>query len=674
MTLRSIVPVLAVALPAAAQSLQQQHGELLLAAGEPAPGIAGKSVLASFHGLQPPVIGQDGAVLFQARLMPGGVDDRAIYIGRSRDDLRVVVQSGEQAPGLPNGTRLRSSSASSGNALTEQPLLAPFGEVVLFGSRLYDPVTPANTPANADTALFVGAPGALQLLAREGDQVPGLPPGVVFGELDCSRRYCAINADGVAVFVCGLAGAVASSNDAAVVTGTPGNLQVVAREGVSVDGSGLLYATVFGNTLSNRIAINESGEVVLHTRFGGSANNSSNVGVVVWRPGLGAEVVQREGDSVPGMASTVVLVGNPAHNANAWDDSGRTLAGWAIDDGGVTITAANDVVLLYSGVNSSQVVMQEGDPTGLAAGERFGVFVNSTVQCNAAGTFAFATTLRDAAGNTLPNANDTALFVGSAGSWTAVVREGDVLSAIPPTANGPWVCRSVESAIALNARGQLMFEQDANDGVETRDFLLVYDPLLGLRVARDDTETWQTSVGTGQAWGWWETADGSSGDGSTSWFGNDGGFAYLETIDNGVEVAIVRGHSGSMIGSPSTVASTGGQAQALTIDAGVSHAGHLYLVLASGAGSRPGFASPLGPAHVPLNPDAWLSLSLDLANSVVYPSSLGLLDANGRAAASFALPSGVPGLLGVTLHHAAVAFDAAFVHTFSTEAVPLKLL
>ena len=670
-TTRALSAVFLFALPAVAQSLQQRHGGLLLAAGEAAPGIPGKSVLPSPAGFEPPVMGQDGAVVFRARFTPSGVDDVAIYIGRSRDDLRLVVQSGDQAPGLPSGTLLRSSSATSANALTTEPLVAPFGEIVLFGSRLYDPVAPANTPSTADSALFVGAPGSLQLLAREGAQVPGLPAGVVFGELTCSRRWCALNEQGVAVFVCTLAGAVNSSNDAAVIAGTPGNLQVVAREGSTVDGSTLTYSPIFGNTMSQTIAINALGEVLMNTRFGGSANNSNNAGIVAWRPGTGGQVLQREGDGVVGLAG-VVLLDNPAHNANAWDDSGRTLASWRI--GGPNVTSATDTVLLHGDGITNDVVLREGDATGLPGGERIGNTVNSSLQSNAAGTIAFETTLRDANNTPLPSANDTALFVGTTGNWHMVVREGDVIAAIPPTANGPWVCRGVGSPLALNARGQVLFEQDADDGVETRDFLLLYDPVLGLQVARDDEETWQTSAGTGQAAGYWEIADGSSGDGSRSWFVNDGGFAYLEGLSTGIEAAIVRGHSGSLIGTPSTVASAGGETHELTIDCGLPRAGNLYLLLASSSGTRPGFASPLGPAHIPLNPDPWLQLSLDLANSIVYPNSLGLLDGNGRATSAFALPPGAWGLAGETLHHAVVTFDAAFVNTFATEPAPLKLL
>ena len=116
------------------------------------------------------------------------------------------------------------------------------------------------------------------------------------------------------------------------------------------------------------------------------------------------------------------------------------------------------------------------------------------------------------------------------------------------------------------------------------------------------------------------------------------------TIQKGVVRTLVREQPRIPLG-------TGGR-QDYALDAGAANAGRLYL-LAGSYGSEPGFQ--FGAAHVPLNPDSWLSLSLALANTAVYPGSLGFLDAQGRANAAFVLPPiADPALVGTVLEHAFV--------------------
>jgi len=678
------VPLLsfvALATVATGQSLLQQHGEVVLAAGDSAPGIATKTILASWSGVTTPVCDQDGTVLFQARLAPAGVDDRALYLGRSRDDLQLLVQSGSQAPGLPTGTLLRSSNASSGSALENDPAISARGETAFFGSGIFDPTTPSNTPATADTALFWGTIGNVVAIAREGDQVPTLPAGVSFGHLSFERDEHKIGSDGTVCLPCSLTGNVTSNNDAAILTGTPGNLTVVAREGNSVDGSSVTWSTVFGNTMSYSYAINGNGEILLDSKFGGSANNGNDRGLVVWQPGSGATIISREGLQAPGMAPGVITTGNPSSSGNTWNDSGNTLFVWTVTDGGATITTDNNTVVFYGGVGGVSKVLQEGDAVGLPTGETWGHVTNSSLNSNAQGTLALTSQLRDANGNALPSNNDSALLTATAaqwnaGTWQVLVREGEPIVSIPPSANGPWLCGSVNGSVNLNSRGQVLIWQDASDGVDSIDVLLVYDPDHGLRLARDGSETYTTPVGTAQANGWMMFEGNESGGGdSPMWLSNNGEFVVHESLDNGVEAAIIKGHSGALIGTPSTIAATGGT-HTLTIDCGSARANHLYLVVGSLSGTAPGFPSPLGPITIPLNPDAWLNISLGYANSSIYSNSLGLLNGAGQpsAAVTFNLPPGVAGLAGETLHHVVVAFDGAFVNTYATEPAPLKFL
>ena len=112
-----------------------------------------------------------------------------------------------------------------------------------------------------------------------------------------------------------------------------------------------------------------------------------------------------------------------------------------------------------------------------------------------------------------------------------------------------------------------------------------------------------------------------------------------------------------------------GGTQNLVLDAGPAHAGNLYLVLGSASGTAPGFP---GPPALPLNPDSYLTFSLVNPNTLIS-NSLSFLDAGGKAHPAFGLPAGTisPSLAGVTLHHAAVVFDASFVPVSATNAEPL---
>lgn len=130
------------------------------------------------------------------------------------------------------------------------------------------------------------------------------------------------------------------------------------------------------------------------------------------------------------------------------------------------------------------------------------------------------------------------------------------------------------------------------------------------------------------------------------------------TIQKGLVRTLVRDQPRIPLG-------TGGR-QDFALDAGTANAGRLYL-LAGSYGSEPGFQ--FGAVHVPLNPDSWLSMSLALANTVVYPGSLGFLDAQGRGSAAFWLPPiADPSLVGTVLEHAFVLVGSGGV-TFASNPV-----
>ena len=104
--------------------------------------------------------------------------------------------------------------------------------------------------------------------------------------------------------------------------------------------------------------------------------------------------------------------------------------------------------------------------------------------------------------------------------------------------------------------------------------------------------------------------------------------------------------------------------QSLRIEAGVALAGAPYVVLMSGSGHWPGvpLPNPMAPgATLPLNLDAWTSLSSQLAGAAPFVGTIGVLDGTGTASARFALPPlpALASLAGLRFTFAAGGIDAS---------------
>jgi hypothetical protein len=121
----------------------------------------------------------------------------------------------------------------------------------------------------------------------------------------------------------------------------------------------------------------------------------------------------------------------------------------------------------------------------------------------------------------------------------------------------------------------------------------------------------------------------------------------------------------SLVSDGGDVSLSAGGAQSFQLGACPSHAGDVYVFAGSASGTSPGFA--IGGIPVPLNPDPYLSHTLNHAGAPPLEGSVGLLDENGFAQASFTLGRGaVPSLAGVVLHHAYAVLDGG---TLALEAV-----
>lgn len=118
----------------------------------------------------------------------------------------------------------------------------------------------------------------------------------------------------------------------------------------------------------------------------------------------------------------------------------------------------------------------------------------------------------------------------------------------------------------------------------------------------------------------------------------------------------------------------GGGTQVWTLDAGLEHAGGVFLILGSVTGTSPGL--PIDDTEIPLVFDVYTLYTMNSPNATPLEGTFGLLGVLGSAVAQFRLPPGSnPNLVGVELHHAFVVLDAADAEVlFASNAIPVRLV
>lgn len=113
-----------------------------------------------------------------------------------------------------------------------------------------------------------------------------------------------------------------------------------------------------------------------------------------------------------------------------------------------------------------------------------------------------------------------------------------------------------------------------------------------------------------------------------------------------------------LTGAPPAVSLSGGGAQTLTLRAALLYAQEPWVVLGSFTGTSPG--NVLEGYLLPLNLDPYTLHTLRFPNTPPVIESFALLDPQGSATGTFAVPPLTnPVLAGLTLHHAALVLRAA---------------
>jgi hypothetical protein len=211
-----------------------------------------------------------GQLAFHATLAGAGINstnNQAIWSG-APGSFNVVVRTGDQAPGAPNGANFL--------AFQRDFQFNNAGQVAVLADLVGSGVNSSN-----DTGIWMGDSGGLSLVAREGEQAPGTPSGITFQLTSASsnlRSNPLSNDAGQTAFFADLTGnGVDSTNSAGVwATDRAGELQLIARTGdllqVAPDDFRTISSLLFRGDISslNRgrtRLLNNAGQIVFGATF-----------------------------------------------------------------------------------------------------------------------------------------------------------------------------------------------------------------------------------------------------------------------------------------------------------------------------------------------------------------------------------------------------------------------
>ncbi len=385
--------------------------------------------------------GGGASVVFDTQLTGEGVNvgnNHGVFHG-SADATELLALERGWAPGAGHGVVFSDINISATNEAGQS-----------VGSVLLDGV---GTNGDNDGAVYSFGSGSTNLIAREGQQVPGAGPGTTFGFLSVGAPQ--ISNTGQVTFVGPHSGGVG------IFTHTESNgLQEVVLSGTAAPGA--VVGTNFFDV--DLFSINNAGA----TLFRGFTDGPSGQSTGLYLEDEGLHLLVEMGQTAPGTflnpqfelfeQLAINGAGNVAFNAS--------LMGAAIND-------SNDEVF-YKIVNGSlEIVSRQNDLIPDATDSaRFGEI--SSFYLNDAGQVAFSSELQ---GENVDDSNDRALFAEVDGHLRVIAREGDLFDVDPDplaedlrevaflTSGFTTAAGSQDGQTSVfNSAGQLLFSLSFTDG------------------------------------------------------------------------------------------------------------------------------------------------------------------------------------------------------------------
>jgi hypothetical protein len=439
--------------------------------GDPAPGAPAGTTLKKFG---VPSLNNEGGVAFIADTASPAGSGKAIFAGTA---LAPLVQKEDAAPGVPGGKF----------AGFRDPVLTDSGSVTFLGKVKGTGITSANA-SGVWTNLFTGS---IDLVARAGDEPPGVPGGQwksfsavaaddadeeivlaakapsdlagrAWTKLEHRKRSAAATTNGLPMptsngavaFLAKMvegSGGVTSDDDTGLWIDTGSGPLLVLREGQPFDGSTIKSFKL----MTARSGAAGQGHALEHS--GSTGYVVALIKLADGRQVWGQPVSDGSfyytagtGDAAPGyLGASFKSFGVPGQNSVA---AGAAVAKVAGGDA----TSANDAAIFFEESIDYDLhrAVAEGDPAAGVAGATFASFGNPVNNTN--DELAFAAKIK---GSGLTSANDQGIWWGNGFSTPSLVaREG----AEPPgVAGGAW---KQFKSLALPEAGAPLFYAKLSQG------------------------------------------------------------------------------------------------------------------------------------------------------------------------------------------------------------------
>jgi hypothetical protein len=409
--------------------------QLIAKAGTQAPGLAAGVTILDFD-INYHRVNTAGQATFEAWLDGPGIDstgDDNTNAGSnwifSNNQLQLIAQYQAPAPGT--GASFRNFDRTTLNDL---------GQVAFRGV-----LTGVGISAGNDSAFWMGTPGNLQVIAREGSPGPG---GLTYGDLQ-GFDYPVLSSKGNVAFLANIAGGDPFFNRA-FFAGTPGNLQLVAHSGDAAPGTDTTFHDIHGGWNTPRV--NDMGEV-----FFASTLNDGTRGIWAGKPSQ-LKLVARTETPAPGLAGATF---------DFFFDLGLNEKGDVAFRADVQPTDDEKLAIYAGRPNNPQLVAATGQHApGTEDGVEFGYLTDPVI--NKDGQVAFFGYLTGANSR---GPNDYGIFAtGHSGDLRLIARFGDDFEV------GPGDIRTIQALshagvfgthiLTFNADSNLVFLAKFTDGSE----------------------------------------------------------------------------------------------------------------------------------------------------------------------------------------------------------------
>ncbi len=205
---------------------------LVASAGGAAPGTPAGALFSSFNSYV--TLNDNGRTAFYGYLQhgPGGVgnlDDEGLW-AQGDSGLALVARLIDSSPGTSSGEYFITIGPSTSSS--DQPKLYSFtnsNEAAFVGDM-------GGTTSSLGHGIWVQLAGATTLLVRSGSQAPDAPDGVTLGQFNTRPAVSDGGKFAIYTPLQGASAGVTTANDTGILVGAPGSLHLLAREGEQAPG------------------------------------------------------------------------------------------------------------------------------------------------------------------------------------------------------------------------------------------------------------------------------------------------------------------------------------------------------------------------------------------------------------------------------------------------------